>query len=48
MRKFYADEIFVRKVRLAERGINENVIAKVLHMDVDDVVGKVEVPDIYI
>lgn len=45
MRKFYADEIFVRKVRLAERGINENVIAKVLHMDVEDVVGKVEVPD---
>jgi hypothetical protein len=31
-----------------EAPINENVIAKVLHMDVDDVINKVEVPDKFI
>lgn len=43
-RKFYLDEAFVRKVKLTERGLNENVIAKVLHLDVEDLAA-VEIPD---
>lgn len=44
-KKLLLDEKFVRKVRLVERGVNENVIAKVLHMDVEDVMGSVAIPD---